>query len=57
MKVDASTEDGKIRTEVSVKREQQLFTRSGPEIADEVILYYTILYYNVCVSYNKIIIC
>ena len=35
--MDASTEDGKIRTEVSVKRQQKIFTRSGPEIADEVM--------------------
>ena len=34
--MDESTGDGKIRTKVSVKREQQVFTRSGPEIADEV---------------------
>ena len=36
VKVDAQTEDGTMRTKVSVKRENN-FTRSGPEIADEVI--------------------
>ena len=35
VKIDALTEDGKIRTKVSVKREND-FTRSGPEVADEV---------------------
>ena len=35
IKVDALTEDGNIRTKVSVKREQN-FTRSGQEEADEV---------------------
>ena len=35
--VDDSAEDGKIRTKVSVKRQQQVFTRSGPEVADEVV--------------------
>ena len=35
VKVDAQTEDGTMRTKVSVKRENN-FTRSGPEIADEV---------------------
>ena len=36
MKVDALTRDGSIRTIVSVVREQN-FTRSGPEVADEVL--------------------
>ena len=36
VKVDAQTEDGTMRTKVSVKRENN-FTRSGPEIADEVV--------------------
>ena len=36
VKVDAQTEDGTMRTKVSVKRENN-FTRSGPEIADEVL--------------------
>ena len=36
VKVDAQTEDGTMRTKVSVKRENN-FTRSGPEVADEVI--------------------
>ena len=36
VKVDAQTEDGTMRTEVSIKRENN-FTRSGPEIPDEVI--------------------
>ena len=36
VKVDAQTEDGTMRTKVSIKRENN-FTRSGPEIADEVI--------------------
>ena len=50
VKVDALTEDGNIRTLVSVTREQN-FTRSGPEVADEVHLlcdmdsYIFILYY------------
>ena len=35
VKVDAQTEDGTMRTKVSIKREHN-FTRSGPEIADEV---------------------
>ena len=35
VKVDAQTEDGTMRTKVSVKRENS-FTRSGPEVADEV---------------------
>ena len=35
VKVDALTEDGQIRTTVSVTREND-FTRSGPEVADEV---------------------
>ena len=35
VKIDALTEDGKMRTKVSVKREND-FTRSGPEVADEV---------------------
>ena len=35
VKVDALTEDGNIRTKISVKR-QGNFTRSGPEMADEV---------------------
>ena len=35
VKIDAQTEDGNIRTKVSVKREQG-FSRSGPEVADEV---------------------
>ena len=35
VKVDAQTEDGTLRTKVSIKREHN-FTRSGPEIADEV---------------------
>ena len=35
VKIDALTEDGKMRTKVSVKREND-FTRSGPEMADEV---------------------
>ena len=35
VKVDAQTEDGTLRTKVSVKRENN-FTRSGPEVADEV---------------------
>ena len=35
VKVDAQTEDGTMRTKVSVKRENN-FTRSGPEVADEV---------------------
>ena len=35
VKVDALTRDGSIRTIVSVVREQN-FTRSGPEVADEV---------------------
>ena len=37
IKVDAQTEDGTMRTKVSVKRENN-FTRSGPEVADEVRL-------------------
>ena len=36
VKVDAQTEDGTMRTKVSIKRENN-FTRSGPEIADEVV--------------------
>ena len=36
VKVDAQTEDGTMRTKVSVKRESN-FTRSGPEVADEVL--------------------
>ena len=36
VKVDARTEDGNIRTKVSVKR-QSNFTRSGQEMADEVL--------------------
>ena len=36
VKVDALTEDGNIRTKISVKR-QGNFTRSGPEMADEVL--------------------
>ena len=36
VKVDAQTEDGIMRTKVSVKSENN-FTRSGPEIADEVV--------------------
>ena len=35
VKVDAMTEDGNIRTKVSVKREQN-FIRSGLDVADEV---------------------
>ena len=35
VKVDAITEDGNIRTKVSVKREQN-FIRSGLDVADEV---------------------
>ena len=35
VKIDALTQDGNIRTIVSVIREQN-FTRSGPEVADEV---------------------
>ena len=35
VKIDAQTEDGNIRTKVSIKREQG-FSRSGPEVADEV---------------------
>ena len=35
VKVDAVTEDGNIRTKVSVKREQN-FIRSGLDVADEV---------------------
>ena len=42
VKVDAQTEDGILRTKVSVKRENN-FTRSGLEIADEVVF---ILCYN-----------
>ena len=38
VKVDAQTEDGILRTKVSVKRENN-FTRSGPEVADEVIFH------------------
>ena len=37
VKVDAQTEDGAMRTKVSVKRESN-FTRSGPEVADEVTI-------------------
>ena len=36
VKVDAQTEDGTMRTKVSIKRENN-FTRSGPQIADEVV--------------------
>ena len=35
VKVDAQTEDGTMRTKVSIKRENN-FTRSGQEVADEV---------------------
>ena len=35
VKVDAQTEYGTMRTEVSIKRENN-FTRSGQEVADEV---------------------
>ena len=41
VKIDALTEDGKMRTKVSVKREND-FTRSGPEVADEV---FSLFYY------------
>ena len=41
VKIDALTEDGKMRTKVSVKRENN-FTRSGPEVADEV---FSLFYY------------
>lgn len=37
VKVDALTEDGSINTIVSVKREDN-FVRSGPEVADEVLI-------------------
>ena len=36
VKIDALTEDGNIRTRISVRREQN-FTRSSPEVADEVL--------------------
>ena len=36
VKVDAQTEDGTMRTKVSVKRESN-FTRSRPMVADEVL--------------------
>ena len=36
VKVDAQTEDGTMRTKVSIKRENN-FTRSGQEVADEVL--------------------
>ena len=39
VKIDALTEDGKMRTKVSVKREND-FTRSGPEVADEVFSFF-----------------
>ena len=37
VKFDAQTEDGTMRTKLSVKRENN-FTRSGPEVADEVCI-------------------
>ena len=40
VKVDAQTEDGTMRTKVSIKRENN-FTRSGPEIANEVCSLHT----------------
>ena len=52
VKVDARTEDGNIRTKVSVKR-QSNFTRSGQEMADEVLQYISILHYNITI-YCKI---
>ena len=36
VKIDALTEDGNIRTRISVRREHN-FTRSSPEVADEVL--------------------
>ena len=42
VKVDAQTEDGTMRTKVSVKRESN-FTRSRPMVADEV---FSVLLFN-----------
>ena len=49
VKVDALTEDGTMRTEVSIKRENN-FTRSGPEVADEVENH-CIVHYHTCLDY------